>query len=674
MILSIVIPTHNRSTLLKQNLLHLKNSKKECGDFEMLVVDDYSDIINQEKNAQLCKKFNSRYLFSSTKAGPARVRNMGIKESKGSWIAFLDDDVFIEENWFITVMELISNADKNTLGFEGAVHACGKGLWDNEVENRTGNLYLSCNVIYKKEILNKLGGFDESFTGPYAEDQELALRILKLGTIIFSKECIVYHTARNVNIFSYLFSSVSRMRNLLNAELIFYLKHKNGYHRFRHADSFWQTYANIMTKNIFFTIKRRSFIMLVSHPVQLLILILSSLIEQITAIAIMPKFIIRYLFTQNKKTCPPIITHDKASPLKVWLAADIPDNSYGGVGRTMHELSQGLQLKGIKTECIDRGVLTASNYLIFALKLAYRLLITVKNRPDWIISRSSDGVFLALCVKIFRIKTRIILHNHGWEECVYNIEKKMSKSLLSSPTTFKALFFRFPILRLTLSLCDYCLTGTKNEVVYLKKHYIKNSGKIIYFPNAITSIIPNTQINNGIIKPHFLSVANNTWKKNLIHTLNIFCEIKTKIPDAVLTCVGTGIDNDAFGKLIAEDEMSIVNIPSVPFNEMGRFYKAHPILISSSRYEGGHSLAILEALSFGNIVFASAILSNREIITDSINGYLISGSSAQRDATYICKMLNTSEIKNVRVQAVKQSRLFTRHNQISELETILCKR
>ncbi len=126
-----------------------------------------------------------------------------------------------------------------------------------------------------------------------------------------------------------------------------------------------------------------------------------------------------------------------------------------------------------------------------------------------------------------------------------------------------------------------------------------------------------------------------------------------------------------FIELISKSEFGITNIPSLPFQKMEGLYRAHPFLISSSRYEGGHSLAILEAMSFGMLIFASTIPSNKEIISDSINGYLISGTSIHDDANRICHIVQHTPLMPIREQAVIQSHLHTWQNQITELEALL---
>ena len=62
---------------------------------------------------------------------------------------------------------------------------------DNVVENKTGGQFPTCNIVYKKSVLNEIGGFDERYT--YMEDRDLALRAKRFGKINFNPKMIVYH-------------------------------------------------------------------------------------------------------------------------------------------------------------------------------------------------------------------------------------------------------------------------------------------------------------------------------------------------------------------------------------------------------------------------------------------------------------------------------------------------
>jgi len=359
--------------------------------------------------------------------------------------------------------------------------------------------------------------------------------------------------------------------------------------------------------------------------------------------------------------------------MNVWLAADIPQDSCGGVGKSMKELAAGLRRKGHRITILTRGELPARNYCVFALKLCMRYILSLFDPPDWICARSTDAVFCAIVIKLFRLKTGVILHNHGWEEFVYAVERKLPRKVVTNPTTWKSHVFRFPLLRLTLKLSDFCISVSEHEMQSLGKRYPSMKYKLAYIPNGVTSV-PDEVVFTTETRPlHFLCIGNVTWKKGIAHSLKVFSLVRNSVPEAELTCIGTGVDDTELCYCTGSTLEGVTNLPSVPFDRMHEWYTACPYMLASSRYEG-RSLAILEALSHGIIVFVSAIPSNREIVTDGENGFLITGADASYDAVKIIQKISRGSLATVRKKAVKTARQNSWDHQIERLENLLCRK
>lgn len=360
--------------------------------------------------------------------------------------------------------------------------------------------------------------------------------------------------------------------------------------------------------------------------------------------------------------------------MKIWFAADISKDSYGGVARSMHELSAGLKNRGHGVSLFYRETLRSNNYLAFALKLCIRFLLSGRIRPDWIIARSTDGVFCAIIIRLLKLKTGIILHNHGWEEQVYWLEKKLPRATVTTPTTWKSTLVRLPLLRLMLKICTCCMSGTMNEIRYIGNKYHATRHKLIYIPNGVNAQ-PGVYWQNREEYPlYFLSIGNLTWKKNIKHTIKVFSIIRKKHSNARLFCIGTGVDDTTLFKQISANMEGIINKPSVNFEEMKVWYTRCPFMIASSRYEGGRPLAILEAMSFGILVFASAIPSNKEFINDGSNGYLTTGLDIDYDAGIIFKKLTQSANQKIRINASETAKQNLWNSQVTRLEKVLCRK
>jgi glycosyltransferase involved in cell wall biosynthesis len=87
--ISVVIPTHNRSRLLKLTLQTVLWQREV--DLEAIVVDDGSS----DDTALTVANSDDpriRFLHHESAQGVSTARNHGIEEARGEWIAFLDDD------------------------------------------------------------------------------------------------------------------------------------------------------------------------------------------------------------------------------------------------------------------------------------------------------------------------------------------------------------------------------------------------------------------------------------------------------------------------------------------------------------------------------------------------------------------------------------------------------
>jgi len=297
MLLSIIIPTHDRSDALQNALQSLSIAIGSTNDCEVFVIDDASNPEHQRNNKSHCNDYSYSHIIHEIRQGAAASRNTGIFISQGEWIAFLDDDVIVDADWYVQLKRRIGSLSDTTIGIEGKVVPCGNGIWDTEVENETGKLYLTCNCIYKAAILKKENGFDGKFNGMYpsCEDHELAARMLRWGKIVFDASIFVVHAARCVSLIPYCKNSFIRMKAHLEAEYYFYVKQRDRYHMFRHKASFFGTIKAVCEKHVVTTFKRRCIQSIVLHPLQSLVLFVSCVLEQATAWVLLPLFMSRFI-------------------------------------------------------------------------------------------------------------------------------------------------------------------------------------------------------------------------------------------------------------------------------------------------------------------------------------------------------------------------------------------
>ena len=88
-VVSVIIRTYNRALLLQKAILSVLNQTFQ--DFEIIVVNNYST----DNTIEVVRSFNDeriRIINIRNKGIIAKSHNVGLKESHGDYIAFLDDD------------------------------------------------------------------------------------------------------------------------------------------------------------------------------------------------------------------------------------------------------------------------------------------------------------------------------------------------------------------------------------------------------------------------------------------------------------------------------------------------------------------------------------------------------------------------------------------------------
>jgi len=197
LLVSVVIPVFNRGDLLAKVLDGLHKQTANVEKFEVLVCDDGST----EDLSPILDRFKDilphlKYLKQSNK-GPAATRNLGIRAAVTDKILFLDSDVLPQAN-LVKSLSAALDDNVNWIAAEARVEPYDgedSPLWDAPVCT-SGGVYLTAAIIYRKNILEKIGGFDQAFLRAACEDVELATRAMKYGEVGFVSEASVKHPRR----------------------------------------------------------------------------------------------------------------------------------------------------------------------------------------------------------------------------------------------------------------------------------------------------------------------------------------------------------------------------------------------------------------------------------------------------------------------------------------------
>ena len=183
---SIVIPTHNRPELLKRAILSVL--AQTYRDFEVIVVDD-GDKPHAKNVVDGFADVRFRYIaHEPANRGGSVTRNTGIKESRGEYIAFLDDDdEWLPEKLALQV-EALSHAGEE-VGFSatGVENVTEHGSTQNKIQNGIYDFseivllrfkgFITSSLLIRRKVFDDVGFFDESL--PSHQEVDLLIRITR---------------------------------------------------------------------------------------------------------------------------------------------------------------------------------------------------------------------------------------------------------------------------------------------------------------------------------------------------------------------------------------------------------------------------------------------------------------------------------------------------------------
>jgi GT2 family glycosyltransferase len=194
----VVIPTFERAAQLSGLIAALEAQTIAPGDFDVIVADDASRDETQAVLADLAARtrLDLRVVRNPSNSGPAKARNLAWRSSDAPIIAFTDDDCLPDPRWLEAGLDRLENTSV------GIVQ--GRTLPDPSIPDkgwaktvrieRFSKKYETCNIFYRRAVLEEVGGFDEEIIIPFGEDVVPGWQARRLGiTAEFAPEALVYH-------------------------------------------------------------------------------------------------------------------------------------------------------------------------------------------------------------------------------------------------------------------------------------------------------------------------------------------------------------------------------------------------------------------------------------------------------------------------------------------------
>jgi len=200
---SVVLATRDRAGRLGRALDAIE-ALEVPGGFELVVVDDASADDTPQLLARREEAWRGgpiRVIRREAPGGPAGARNTGWRVASARLVAFTDDDCEPTRGWLAALAEAAAEAPDGFV--QGPTHPnpaelALRGPFSRTIEVRAlGPWFPTCNVAYPRDLLERLGGFDERL--PRGEDTDLAWRAQELGAApVWAPEALVHHAVMEI--------------------------------------------------------------------------------------------------------------------------------------------------------------------------------------------------------------------------------------------------------------------------------------------------------------------------------------------------------------------------------------------------------------------------------------------------------------------------------------------
>lgn len=213
-LVSVIIPNYNGVNFLEPCLKSVLDA--DYPNLEVIFIDNASSDASLELVRQ---KFSSdsrlKIIVNEIGLGPAKARNIGLRNSRGEYIAFIDNDTEVDKDW-LRELVLVFEADKTIgaaqaklllsdretidscghfLSIAGFPYEIGAGEKDSGQYDKQRDIFgaKSAAMFIRADVLKKTGWFDEDYF-MHSEETDLCWRVwLNDYRVVYVPQAVVYH-------------------------------------------------------------------------------------------------------------------------------------------------------------------------------------------------------------------------------------------------------------------------------------------------------------------------------------------------------------------------------------------------------------------------------------------------------------------------------------------------
>lgn len=240
--LTLAVVTYNQAHLLEGFLARYLSHGATW--VQLMVIDDGSN----DATPELLHLSSMRSEITALRiehGGAAKARNAALKACPTEWLAFTDTDCELDANYFRQLLR-VPGLFPTAIAVEGAVlpPEGPKPPLTHWLENASGGVFATANLVMRPRLILALGGFDEAFPSNLREDTDLGLTLLDHHCDFpFFADLKVRHPFIPRNWRVSMLRAWRRQWDTMRAEARLHGKHLHSYRRVRRLESAAATLA-----------------------------------------------------------------------------------------------------------------------------------------------------------------------------------------------------------------------------------------------------------------------------------------------------------------------------------------------------------------------------------------------------------------------------------------------
>lgn len=159
---SIVLPTYKPASYIYECLSSIDKQTLDKSDFELVIIlngcnEPYKTELDNYISHNLSGDLNINFI-QTDQGGVSNARNIGIEQSKGDYITFIDDDDYISPSY---IEELLKNASPDVVSLSNTI------AFDDETGEHDENYRIS--KAFDENKTTNINGARKYFSGPWAK-------------------------------------------------------------------------------------------------------------------------------------------------------------------------------------------------------------------------------------------------------------------------------------------------------------------------------------------------------------------------------------------------------------------------------------------------------------------------------------------------------------------------